>query len=386
MKPTVIVHPRGAERARRGHPWIYRSDVAAVHAGAGDVVSVLDLRKRRIGDALYSDRSQIALRLVCTAERSFDRALLAERLDQAIALREWLGTGANAYRLVHAEGDRLPSLIVDRYGDVLVVQALSQGMDRLLPEVVALLVERLAPTGVLARNDVRSRALEGLAQTVDVLAGTVPATTVVQSHGVELEVDVRNGQKTGLFLDQRENQLAAASYARGRLLDCFSYDGGFALHMAPRCVDAVAVDVSPEAAARVARNAARNRLPNLRAEVANGFDRLRAAERAGERFETIVLDPPAFAKSRTSVGKALGGYKEINLRALKILAPGGVLVTCSCSHHVSEQAFVEVVESAARDARVTVSLVEKRLQARDHPILLGVPETAYLKCLVLRKP
>jgi 23S rRNA (cytosine1962-C5)-methyltransferase len=385
MRPSVVVHPRGAERVRRGHPWIYRTDLIERDAEGGDVVEVFGTGRRKIGEALYSDRSQIALRFLTRGERRADSALLRERLDAAIGLRERLGMDSTAYRLVHAEGDLLPSLIVDRYGDVLAVQALSQGMDRLLAEIVTLLEARLRPSGILVRNDARSRLLEGLEQKVEVVSGSVPDAAIVREGEIEYVVDLRAGQKTGLFLDQRENRSAVEPYGRGRLLDCFSYDGGFALHLARRCSEAIAVELSAEAAARIARNTARNRIANLRVQTANVFDFLREADRAGERFDTVVLDPPAFAKSRASLGRALGGYKEINLRALKVLSRGGILVSCSCSHHVSEQALLEVVESAAVDAQATVSLIEKRMQSRDHPVLLGVPETAYLKCLVLRK-
>jgi 23S rRNA (cytosine1962-C5)-methyltransferase len=383
--PRVVVHPRGVDRVLRGHLWIYRSDVADVDAEGGDVVEVLALRGHRLGDAFYSDRSEIALRFLTHGDRAFDRTLLTERLHAAIAFRERLAIDANSYRLVHAEGDRLPSLIVDRYADVLVVQALSQGMERLVPDVVAILEERLSPAGVLARHDVRARALEGLDQDVKVLRGEVPSTVVVRDREREYEVDLRHGQKTGRFLDQRENRAAAARYARGRLLDCFSYDGGFALELSQRSTDAIAVDISEDAVGRIARNAERNGFSNIRAKVANAFDFLREAERTGERFETIVLDPPAFARNRAALPKALGGYKEINLRALKILNPGGTLVTCSCSYPVTEELLLEVVRSAAVDAHAAVSLVEKRMQSRDHPVLIGVPETQYLKCLILRK-
>jgi 23S rRNA (cytosine1962-C5)-methyltransferase len=365
--------------------WIYRSDVADVDAEGGDVVEVLALRGRRLGDAFYSDRSEIALRFLTHGDRAFDRTLLTERLHAAIAFRERLAIDANSYRLVHAEGDRLPSLIVDRYADVLVVQALSQGMERLVPDVVAILEERLSPAGVLARHDVRARALEGLDQDVKVLRGEVPSTVVVRDREREYEVDLRHGQKTGRFLDQRENRAAAAGYARGRSLDCFSYDGGFALELSQRSTDAIAVDISEDAVGWIARNAERNGFRNIRATVANAFDFLREAERAGERFDTIVLDPPAFARNRAALPKALGGYKEINLRALKILNPGGTLVTCSCSYPITEELLLEVVQSAAVDAHAAVSLVEKRMQSRDHPVLIGVPETQYLKCLILRK-
>jgi 23S rRNA (cytosine1962-C5)-methyltransferase len=257
-------------------------------------------------------------------------------------------------------------------------------MDRLLPEVVRRLAKRLAPRGILARHDVRARSLEALDRSVEVLHGDVPQSVVVRDRDVEYEVDLWHGQKTGAFLDQRENRWAAAEPAHGRLLDCFSYDGGFALRLARRVTEAVAIDISQDAVARTERNAARNGFDHLRARQANAFDFLRESERNGERFDTIVLDPPAFAKNRESLPRALAGYKEINLRALKILNPGGTLVSCSCSYHVGEDLLLDVVRAAAHDARATVSLVEKRMQSRDHPVLLEVPETDYLKCLILR--
>jgi 23S rRNA (cytosine1962-C5)-methyltransferase len=384
MEPTVVITSRGEERVRAGHLWVYRNDVASARASAGDTVLVLDGRRRAVGRALYSDRSQIALRLLTRGDRPADVRLWQARLDAALGFRAALGIDGTAYRLVHGEGDLMPSLIVDRYGEHLVVQALSQGVDRLLPDIVALLVERLQPAGVLARNDSRVRQLEGLESRVDVLHGEVPERIVVRDGAVELEVDPWKGQKTGLFLDQRENREAAAAYAHGRLLDCFSYNGGFALRMAPRGSETLAIDISEEAVARIMTNASRNTL-QIQARTANVFDELRRLERAGERFDAIVLDPPAFAKNKAAVPNALAGYKEINLRALKLLASGGILVTCSCSYHVNEAAFGQVVYEAATDANAYIVVVEKRMQARDHPVLLSVPETYYLKCFVLRK-
>jgi len=264
------------------------------------------------------------------------------------------------------------------------VQALSQGMDRLMPAVVVALTDVLHPRGILARNDPRARVLEGLEQRVDVLAGSIPETLTVTEIGIEYGVDLRRGQKTGLFLDQRENRAAAAAYARGRLLDGFTYQGGFALVMGRRCTETIAFDVSEDAIARLRHNALRNGIA-VGARVGNVFDELRGLERVGERFDTIVLDPPAFAKNKAAVANAQAGYKEINLRALKLLNPGGTLVTCSCSYHVNEAAFAEIVYDAAVDAQVHMTVVEKRMQGRDHPVLLGVPETYYLKCFILRK-
>ena len=384
MLPSVTVSARAAERVASGHPWIYRADVADVRASGGDRVSVRGPRGHILGQALYSDRSQIVLRMLTDGEAAADDVLLRERLETAVAFRQSLAIDASAYRLVHGEADLLPSLIVDRYGEYLVVQALSQGMDRLTPLVVSMLNELLQPKGILARNDPRSRLLEGLERRVEVLSGEVPEIVAVVESGIEYEVDLRHGQKTGLFLDQRENREAAARYARGRLLDCFSYHGGVALKLAGSCRETMAFDISEDAVVRLRQNAERNGVA-IDARVGNVFDELRGLERLKERFDTIVLDPPAFAKSKAAVPKAVSGYKEINLRALKLLNPGGTLVTCSCSYHVNEAAFGEVVYEAAIDARVHVTVVEKRMQGRDHPVLLGVPETYYLKCFILRK-
>jgi 23S rRNA (cytosine1962-C5)-methyltransferase len=382
---TVSVSPRGEDRLRNGHPWIYRSDVLKADAGPGAVVQVTGPRGRPHGHALYSDRSEIALRMVNYDAEAPTREFWLGRLSQAIEFRERLAIDATAWRLVHGEADRLPSLVIDRYGDYLVVQALSQGMDRLLPEITALLVDLARPAGILARNDPRVRLLEGLEQRVDVLHGTVPETIEVREGRVTYHVDPHRGQKTGLFLDQRENRVAAAQYARGRLLDTFSYNGGFALALAPKCDEVIAIDISEDAVARIKLNADRNGLRNVTARAMNVFDELRELERRGERFDTIVLDPPAFAKNKAAVDKALSGYKEINLRALKLLEPGGFLVTCSCSYNVGEGAFADVLADAAVDARAEVAVVEKRIQGRDHPVLLTVPETFYLKCFILRK-
>jgi len=381
----ISISPRGEERIRNGHPWIYRSDVLEVDAAGGDTVRVTSARGRPIGYALYSDRSEIAIRLLTRQDEAPTIETWRERIAAAIAYRATLRIDATAYRLVHGEGDRLPSLIVDRYGDYLVVQTLSQGSDRMLRQIVDVLVSIAQPAGILARNDPKVRALEGLEQKVEVLYGTVPESIEVREGRVSYEVDPYRGQKTGLFLDQRENREAAARYARGRLLDAFSYNGGFGLALAPLCDRVLAVDISEEAVARIAANAARNELKNVEARAMNVFDELRELERGGERFDTIVLDPPAFAKNKAAVPKALSGYKEINLRALKLLEPGGFLITCTCSYNVREADFADLLASAAVDAHADVTVVEKRTQSRDHPILMTVPETYYLKCFILRK-
>ena len=382
---SVAVSKRGEDRVLHGHPWIYRSDVTRVDGSAGDVVRVEGPRGRPLGSAFFSDRSEITIRMLTRGDTPADAAFFRRRLQQAIAFRTSLSIDATAYRVVHGEGDLLPSLVIDRYGDYLVAQALSQGSDKLLPQLIADLVELTGAQGILARNDPKVRLLEGLDQAVKVLHGDVPPLVDVREGTVEYSVDLFHGQKTGLFLDQRENREAALRYASGRLLDTFSYNGGFALALAPRCDEVLAVDISEDAVARIQLNARRNRLANITARAMNVFDELRELERRGEVFDTIVLDPPAFAKNKGSVPKALGGYKEINLRALKLLRAGGYLITCSCSYHVSESAFADVIASAAADAHADVAVVEKRMQGRDHPVLMTVPETYYLKCFILRK-
>jgi 23S rRNA (cytosine1962-C5)-methyltransferase len=384
--PTVLVSARGEQRVRAGHPWIYRTDVVEVHAGGGDIVEVVGPRHRRIGSALFSDQSQISIRMLTVGDGPVaDDALLRSRIERAVTFRESLALDATACRLVHGEADLLPSLVVDRYGEYLVIQALSQGMDRLLPAITMMLVDLLKPAGILARNDPKVRALEGLPQSIDVLHGDIPDSILVREGPVEFDVDLRKGQKTGLFLDQRENREAAARYASGRLLDCFSYNGGFALRLARNCPEAEALDISPDAVARIRANAVRNGVPHLQAREVNVFDELRRLERTGARYDIIVLDPPAFAKNKASIPNAMAGYKEINLRAMRLLNPGGYLVTCSCSYNVNEEMFASVVHEASIDSHTPMAIVEKRMQGRDHPVLVSVPETYYLKCFILRR-
>jgi len=381
----VIVSKRGESRVRSGHPWIFKSDVArAAGVAPGTVVRVLGPTGRPLGFAFFSAQSEITLRMIERGD-TLSPTFVRDRLLAARAWREAIAPGVEALRLVHGEGDGLPSLIVDRYGEYLVVQTLSQATDARKAEIVAGLVEIFRPRGILERNDPRVRAHEGLASQVGVLHGEVPETVTVSENGVRLEADLWLGQKTGLFLDQRENHAMAREYAGGRVLDGFTYNGGFGLAVAAKADEVLAVDVSTEAVARVQRNATLNGVTNVTAREANVFDLLHELDGRGERFDTVILDPPAFAKSKSAVEKARRGYKEINLRALKLLRPGGCLITCSCSYHVHEGDLEGILADAAADAGATVSVVEKRRQARDHPILLGVPETYYLKCFVLRK-
>lgn len=386
MKQEVIVTKRGAERVRAaGHLWIYRSDVAdASNASGGSTVRVKDERGRFVGQALYSARSEISLRMLTTKDETIDREWWRKRLRDAVRRREHLKGDTNAYRLVYSEGDLLPSLIVDAYNDVLVLQTLSQGTESVKEMLVELLVEELSPRAIVERNDVRVRSLEGLEMRVGLLHGDMPEELEITQHGVRFLIHPLGGQKTGSFLDQRENRLAARGVAHGRALDCFTFNGAFALHLASQCDSVLGLDISAEAVAAARRNADLNGAHNVTFSEANVFDALREMEAEGRKFETIVLDPPAFAKNRGSVRAASRGYKEINLRALKMLEPGGILITCTCSYHMSEEMFLEIVRDAAVDARRRLQLVEKRAQAADHPILFGVPETYYLKCIIAR--
>jgi 23S rRNA (cytosine1962-C5)-methyltransferase len=387
MMQTVKVNKRGADRVRQGHLWIYRSDVVDVTATGGSVVKVTDERGNSIGQALFSDASQIALRFLTQSSEPIDREWWRRRIREAAARRN-IPPDTNAYRVIYSEGDLLPSLIVDRYDDVLVLQTLSQGTDALKSLLMEILIEELNPRAVIERNDARVRELEGLPLIATTVYGDVPSELEILQHGLRFYVEPLGGQKTGSFLDQRENRLAARHAAQTtnkvRALDCFTFNGAFALHLASICETVIGVDISSDAIATAERNAERNGFTNVEFREANVFDMLREMESAGERFDVIVLDPPAFAKNRASLKPAIRGYKEINLRALKLLNPGGVLVTCTCSYHVSEELFLEILAQATVDARRRVQIVEKRMQASDHPVLVGMPETYYLKCVIAR--
>lgn len=384
---TVKVNKRGADRVRQGHLWIYRSDVVGVAATGGSIVRVTDERGNLIGQALFSDSSQIALRFLTQRSEEIDREWWRRKIRDA-AGRRHISPDTNAYRLIYSEGDLLPSLIVDRYADVFVMQTLSQGTDAVKSMLVELLVEEFNPRAVIERNDARVRELEGLPLIAATVYGEAPAELEILQHGLRFMVEPLGGQKTGSFLDQRENRLAARAAAQTtnatRALDCFTFNGAFALHLAPVCENVIGVDISGDAVAAAQRNAELNGFSNAEFREANVFDALREMEAAGERFDVIVLDPPAFAKNRASLKPAIRGYKEINLRALKLLNSGGVLVTCTCSYHVSEELFIEILVQASIDAHRRVQIMEKRMQATDHPVLLGMPETYYLKCVIAR--
>jgi 23S rRNA (cytosine1962-C5)-methyltransferase len=382
-EPSAVISPRGVERLRSGHLWIYRSDVRSTQAEAGAIVRLVDERGNFQGRAFYSDKSQITIRLLTREDRPVDRAFFTERLRRAAAYRDLVVENSQACRMVYSEADLLPSLIVDRYGDYLVVQTLSQGSERAKGLIVEILVELFSPRGVLERNDPKVRLLEGLEQRVGILHGEIPPEVSAQENGVTFVHDLLKGQKTGSFLDQRENHLAARRYASGDVLDCFSYQGGFALTVAGKAAHVQGIEMAPVAIEAARHNQEISGISNVDFREGNTFDLLKEYDEASRRFQMVILDPPAFAKNRDSIAAAQRGYKEINLRALKLLKPGGFLLTCSCSYHITEPLFLQILAEAANDAKKAIIVVERRTQAQDHPILLTMPETHYLKCLIV---
>jgi len=379
----VKINAKAVQRLKHGHLWIYASDVlSAGGARGGDVVEVRDKAGNSFGYAFYSQSSQITLRWCAPSGPPPDLDFWRARLRQAADYRQRVVRDTDAYRLVYGEGDLIPSLLIDRYGEHFVIQTLSQGTDRLKDTWVALLEELYHPASITERNDASVRRHEELSQQNGVLAGALPDEVAIRMNGVEFGVEILAGQKTGAFLDQRENYAAAREYARGRALDAFTFAGGFALHLAPRVDEVLAVDISEEACALARRNAERNGAGNIEVMKANVFDYLHELDRVGERFDTIVLDPPAFAKGKAAVENAYRGYKEINLRALRMLNRDGILITCSCSYHMGEAVFLRMLGEAITDAGRPVRIIERRSQARDHPYLPGVPETLYLKCVI----
>ncbi len=383
-KLTAVVSAKGAARWAGGHPWIYRSDVLDAPRGAAGIVRVTDRRGSFLGQALHSPGSEIRLRLLTTDPAAIDRAWWVQRIAAAAGRRAAIP--ATAFRVVHAEGDGLPSLVVDRYGPYVVAQILSAGLEAVAADVIDAVRAVLAPEGILLRHDTAVRRHEGLPLETRAVHGTVPDEIEVSEHEVRYVAALRHGQKTGAFLDQRENRALIAALARpgGRALDVFTYHGSFALHLARRAASVVAVDQSAAALARGGRNAELNALANIAWREANAFDLLRSFDRARERFDTIVLDPPAFAKAKDRVPGALAGYKEINLRAMRLLAPAGVLLTCSCSYHVHRTDFLAMLAGAARDSGRRLELVRVTGAAGDHPEILTIPETGYLKGAILR--
>ncbi len=385
MAATIKINRRATERIRARNCWIYRSDILDTGgAKGGQVVRVLDGRGHVMGSALYSSDSQIALRMISLDATPIDRDFWLARLAAAEQLRSRVVSDTTAYRLVYGESDLLPSLIIDRFNDCFVIQTLSQGMDALKQMWIDLLADRYGPRAIIERNEARVRDLEGLPRLSGVVYGQDPGEIVIEEGSVRFAVNLIEGQKTGAFLDQRENRLAAARYSRGRALDCFTFQGGFALHLAEGADRVIAIDVSAQALKQAEANRELNDAANVEFIEGNVFDLLREMDERGERFDVINLDPPAFAKNRASIAGAVRGYKEINLRAMRLLEPGGVLITSTCSYHMSEDAFLNVIADAGADAGRAVQVIEKRMQSRDHPVLVSMPETYYLKCMILR--
>jgi 23S rRNA (cytosine1962-C5)-methyltransferase len=383
--PEVRISPAGMRRLRQGHLWIYATDVDSEPTEPPTpLVQLIDGARNILGYAFYSPLSQIRLRLLVRGPTPPTPDLLRARIEASIKRRAGSANTNTACRLIYGEADLLPSIIVDRYGEYLVLQTLSHGSDAVKPILTDILLDLIKPAGILERNDVKARTLEGLPLTQHELWGNIPDEVEISESGIRFLVDLKTGQKTGFFLDQAENRAAAAGYAQGRALDCFTNTGAFALHFARRCESVLAADSSADALTQARRNAELNGLANIEFREGNVFDCLRELEARGDRFDTICLDPPAFAKTRSALDSARAGYKEINLRALKVLKPEGILITCSCSYHLQETAFFELLREAARDAHRYIQVLERRGQSRDHPILAGMPETHYLKCLVVR--
>lgn len=387
--PQLTVSPRGATRLKNGHPWVYRSDISSADGiPPGSLISVADPKGKILGTALYSSSSQIAIRLLASGVIENFPELIRERIRQAIAYRKLVVKNTDACRLVFSEADFLPGLIVDRYNDVLSLQTLTQGMDSepAREAIVSELENQLSPAGIVERVDSRVRELEQLPSRDSGLLRGTKAETTFTMNGIAFQYSALEGQKTGAFLDQRENYAAAESYAHGEALDVFCYQGGFALHLSRVCTQVTGVDASRSALEAAEQNFALNRdslrTPEIEWIEGNAFDLLRDWSDAGRKFGTIVLDPPAFAKTKRALPTALRGYKELNLRALKMLESGGVLVTCSCSHHVSQDDFLFMLAEAARDAHRRIRLLEVRGQSQDHPVVAGIPETEYLKCAI----
>ncbi len=382
----VAVTRKGQQRLEQGHLWIYRSDITLKGKDPlpGSIVKVLSAKKEFLGQAFYSSLSQIALRMLTSSKETIDDNFWKQRLQTAFNLRNKVVNNSEAYRLLHGEADLIPSLVIDRYQNYFVIQTLSQSTDLLKDTWVKLLADLFQPEAIVERNDVKVRKLEGLSEQIGLLMGSLPKELIIKQNSLAFYANLLEGQKTGLFLDQRENHLTAQKYAQGKALDCFTFNGGFALNMAQTANTVLAVDVSENAITQAKKNADLNNITNISFEVANVFDLLKNLDEQKELFDTIVLDPPAFAKNRGAVAAAIRGYKEINLRAIKLLKPGGILISCTCSYNVSEEVFLGIIQSAATDAGRQLQLLEKRSQSRDHPILLSVPETYYLKCMILR--
>ena len=383
----AVLRPTRETRVRSGHPWVFASDVDRVEGAytPGDVVNVESSKGTFLGKAFYNPHSQIALRMLTYRDESVDHAFFQRRVETAWKYRQDF-CDVNSCRLIYSESDFLPGLIVDKFSDILVIQSMSLGIEQWKKDIVEILVDVVKLRGIYERNDVPVRRLEGMEQTTGLLWGEVPDFVPMTENGILYMVDVKNGQKTGFFLDQKENRLEVMKLCKGaRVLDCFCHNGSFALNAAKGgAASVLGVDISDDAIEVARKNAENNGLSNVTFEVHNCFDHLRELTDEGAQFDLVILDPPAFTKNKAALQSALRGYKEINLRGLKLVRPGGFLVTCSCSQHVLPEVFQDMVNQAARDAKKRIRLVEYRTQAKDHPILPQAVETKYLKCMILQ--
>ena len=386
--PGVTLSARGASRARTGHPWIFRADVQSAPPGlaSGVEVRLADARGNFVAKGFWAERSPIAVRVLSRRDEPLDDAFLRGRIERSVARRRALFPGADAFRAVHGEADLLPGYFADRYGDLLAVQHLAEWAEARRALLARVTAEACGARAAVARDDGGSRDFELLPRRTEVLFGSGPMTAAYREGALELRVDLLEDHKTGGYLDQRENHLRAGELARGEALDAFCYHGGFALQLARGAQRVLAIDQDASAVERTRENAARNGLRNLEVRAANAVEQLRALDKEGRKFDVVVLDPPAFAKRREGLEGALRAYKEINYRGVRLLAPGGLLITCSCSGKVTPELFAEVIEWAAQEAKRPLQILERRGAARDHPPLLGVPETDYLKCWFLLAP
>jgi 23S rRNA (cytosine1962-C5)-methyltransferase len=380
----VAINNKAVKRIRGGHLWIFKSDLLAIDADGGTIVDVFDETNSFIAKAFYSDKSEISLRILTLENVTIDFNFWKQRFKSALSRRKGIEKFTNAFRVINSEADFIPSLILDCYNGVFVLQTLSQATDTLKPTFVKVILELFPLAIIVERNDAKVRLLEGLEIVNGVLHGKLPDEIIIEQDELRFSISPLSGQKTGSFLDQRENHFAVRKYAFGKALDCFTFNGGFALNLAKVCESVIGLDISRDAVLLSKKNAELNGLTNVKFKTANVLEALRVFEMKREKFDTIVLDPPAFVKSKSALNAAIRGYREINLRAMKLLNENGILITCSCSFHFSEEIFLNVIEECARDSRRRVQLIEKRVQPVDHPILLGMPESYYLKCFILR--
>ncbi|MBM4333485.1 MAG: class I SAM-dependent rRNA methyltransferase [Deltaproteobacteria bacterium] len=382
----LIATSKGVSWFRKGHPWIFRNDLAKIQdAAPGSIVSLEDKNGKFLAQGFYSEHSKIAFRLVSRSQEPIRYNFWKDRMERAFRYRQTVVEQTNAHRLIYGESDGIPSLIIDRYGDHFVIQTLSQATENLLDMFVKTLLELFRPSSIILRNDLSVRELEGLPQEKKVILGECPAKVQVFEGNIQYRVDLWNGQKTGAYLDQRENRILSARFLRGRVLDAFCYHGLFALHAAGKATRVIGVDSSKEAIEQASENALLNGLPNVDFRKENVFDFLKAEVDSGQNYDGIILDPPAFAKSKENIRGAARGYKELNLRAIRLLNPGGIFITSSCSYNLSETKFLEVLKECAKDSGAILRIIERRGQSADHPILLSFPESYYLKCLFLEK-